>query len=260
MSTYLNTPVRKSPASGNLPQRLSRLYELSQLSDFLFGSPLGPFHDDAHSHYLPHYAFCGLNSSPDSLRLAFYSGVRQTDSLVTNALLAFVEALHLEQKIGSGLNLAFFPVVNVRALLGGQPALDLSQEHWGRSRATEIQLLAQDAILRGYHGFIRLEGTDSLEPSALVRTVRKPGTSASGGDLFSSDDFQPWAVQFESVSTGVIESGPLSIVKDLPFTPFEIELSVPRSWSQAHADHALRKVLKRLIHHYRGFQSYALHL
>ncbi len=260
----MSNPDRQSgntiapPAS--LPQRLSRLYDLAQLSDFLFGSPLGPFYDGGEARYLPHFAYCGPHSSPDSLRLAFYSGTRRDDQVGAEALLSFVETLLQSQEIGLGLNLAFLPAINVLDGLGGETGRDLAAEHWGRSRAPEIQLLAQDARLRGYQGFIRLVGADGPEPGAVVRTLRAPKSSPSRIELFNSADFPPWAVRFESVSRAAVEAGPLSIAGDLPFTPFEIELSLPDHWSQAQADRGLTKLLKRLLLHYRGFQSYALNL
>jgi len=135
--------------SGGLTPRLSRIYGLAQSSDFLFGSPLGPFYAGDRPLDLPHFIYFGPLTSQESLRLAIYAGAAEGDLPVARSLLAFVERLARQVEIGHGLNLSYFPVVNVLTLLGGAaPGRDLTGEHWGRSREPEIVLLAQDVRAR----------------------------------------------------------------------------------------------------------------
>ena len=259
-SRSLRTTVSAGVPSSHLAQRLSALIESAQQSDYLFGSPLGPFYDEARHHYLPHFVYFGPNSSQASLRLALLAGTGRHDLPAARALLAFLEGLVRQPDLGQGLNLSFFPLVNVLGLLGGAEERDLAGEHWGRSAAPEIDLLARDTRLRGYQGFVSVVTTADDVPSAWVRTVLNADVAASDVELFNSEDFAPWSVRFESVTAGIVTRGPLSIAEDLPFAPFEIELALPAAWPQAQADKVLAALLKRLIIRYRGFHAYGQHL
>jgi len=264
MSTRIPPASRTAPSavvpSSSLSQRLSALIESAQQSDYLFGSPLGPFYDEARHYYLPHFVYFGPNSSQVSLRLALIAGTGRHDLPAARSLIAFIEGLTRQPDLGQGLNLSFFPLVNVLGLLGGAEDRDLSEEHWGRSRAAEIGLLAQDARLRGYQGFVQVVSTGDETPSAWVRTVLKADIASSDVELFNSEDFNPWSVRFESATAGIATRGPLTLAEDLPYAPFEIELALPASWPQAKADRALATLLKRLIIRYRGFHAYGQHL
>jgi hypothetical protein len=251
------TPVSAVAPSIDLARRLSRLYERAEESDHIFVSPLGPFHDEVAPRYLPHFVYFGPLTSQDSLRLAVLAGFDSQDQPASRAVLAFIEGLAVRPEIGHALNISFFPIVN---LLDDPAGRRLSAEHWGRSREPEIQLLRQDTVVRGYHGFFRIGSTSDDGPSATVRTVHSPAVQATGVELFTSGDFHPWPVRFEAVAVDAVASGPLSVADDLPFAPFEVELAIPAAWSPARTDSALAKVLKRLIVHFRGFQAYGHNL
>lgn len=259
------------PSTTTFAQRLSRLYELAEESDYLFGSPLGPFYesgthrlgfseDQTRAHYLPRFVYFGPHTSQESLRLSVLAGIGWHDLPAARALLAFIEGLTLRPDLGQGLNLSFFPLANVLGHLGGADERDLTHEHWIRSREPEVRLLGEDARLRNYQGFVRITMTADSEPSALVRTVVSATAQVTGIELFSSADFEPWPVRFEALSTGTIASGPLSTADDLPYAPFEVELALPYDWPQARADQALAAILKRIIVRYRAFHAYGLHL
>jgi hypothetical protein len=244
----------------NLRTRLSRLYELAHQSAYLFGSPLALFDREHRSLHLPRFVYFGPQTSDASPRLAVFAGFGRHDRLAARAVTAFVEGLAQQPDIGHGLNLSFFPVVNVLGLLGGAEDLDLSNEHWSRSAAPEIELLAHDARLRTYQGFIRVITTADEVPAARLRTVLSPFIARSGIEVFSSVDFEPWSVSFETQPSSAIVDGPLSLADDLPFTPFEVELALPADWSQRRADAALAALLKRLVTRYRSFLAYGQNL
>jgi len=254
------TPASATVPSLNLQERLSRLYEQAQQSDFLFGSPLGPFPDAAGERALPRFVYFGPHTSQESLRLAVLAGFSRHDRTAVQALLAFIEGLARNPDIGQSLNISFFPVVNVTGLLGGAEDRDLSDEHWGRSHFPEIKLLNQDTRRCGYQGFVRVTTTADDEPSAWVRSVHSTTAHTSDVEVYSSVDFRPWPVCFETAPAGSVSSGPLSIADDLPFAPFEVELALPADWSQRTADRALAVLLKRLIVRYRAFLAYAQNL
>jgi hypothetical protein len=249
--------VPSSPLAG----RLSALIEGAQQSDYLFGSSLGPFYDEqARQHYVPHFVYFGAQSSIASLRLALLSGLGRHDLPASRALVAFIEGLVRRPDLGEGLNLSFFPVVNVAGLLGGAEERDLSEQDWAVSDAPELKLLNKDIHLRGYEGFVRVVSSPDEAPYATVRTTRAADIARSDVELFNSDDFSGWPVRFESPVAGVIQTGPLSLAADLPFAPFEVELALPGHWSQPQADRALAAVMKRLIVRYRGVRAYGQHL
>ncbi|HET7537350.1 MAG TPA: hypothetical protein VFJ90_12905 [Candidatus Didemnitutus sp.] len=253
-------PAAAWPSTPTFAQRLSRLYELAEESDHLFGSPLGPFYDQARTHYLPRFVYFGPHTSQESLRLAVLAGTSPYDLAGARALLTFIEGLALQPNLGQGLNLSFFPLVNVVGLLGGAEDRDLTGENWVRSSESEIRLLGEDARVRNYQGFVRITMTADSEPSALVRTVVSPTVHVTGIELFSSEDFAPWPVRFEALSSGTVTSGPLSIADDLPSAPFEVELACPFDWPQSRIDRAIADVLRRVIVRYRAFHAYGLHL
>lgn len=245
------------PPTG-LRDRLSRLYELAQSADFLFGSPLGPLSGSDAT--LPQFVYFGPRTSDVSPRLAVVSGLGRHDLAAARAVLAFVERLALQPEIGHALNVSFFPVANVLGLLGGAEEHDLAGASWTKSPAPELALLAQDSRVRGYQGYVVVATTPDDEPTVRVRTVVSPFIERSNVEVFNSAHFAPWAVTFETHATGDITTGPLSLADDLPFAPFAVEVALPADWSQARADAAVARVLKRLLTHYRGFVAYGQHL
>jgi len=246
--------------SPDLTARLGRLYDLAQHSVVLFGSPLALPDQDGHPRYLPRFVYFGPRTSDASPRLAVVAGLGRHDRPAARAVTAFVEGLVHRPALGPGLNLSVFPVVNALGLLGGAEERDLSAENWAHPAAPEIALLAHDARLRNYQGFIRVVTTSDSEPSARLRTVLSPLVARSGIEVFSSADFAPWPVGFEALPPAAINHGPLSLATTLPFAPFEVELALPSDWAQARTDRALAAVLKRLVTRYRGFLAYGQNL
>src|SRR5688572_19652640 len=81
--------------STDLRARLSRLYELAQNSEFLFGSPLGPTPHETQALHLPQFVYFGPQTSEASPRLAVLAGLGRHDLSAARALTAFVEGLAL---------------------------------------------------------------------------------------------------------------------------------------------------------------------
>ena len=159
-SSHVGTLSRGSRETA-IQEQLSVLYVLAEKSPHVFGSPLGPFRLRGERYHLPRFVYFGPNSADDAVRLAIYAGVDGTDERGSRALAQFVERLARTPHLGHGLNLSFFPLVNPSGHAFSTPrnlhAVDLAAENWEDSEEREIALLRQDARVRGYHGFIRLE-------------------------------------------------------------------------------------------------------
>jgi hypothetical protein len=196
-----------------------------------------------------------------SLRLAFTAGLDHRDLRSTLALLHLVEQLALKPDIGQGLNLSFFPLVDVLGLANLATDRGLAAVDWAKSNAPEINLLEQDARLTGYHGFVRLE-TVRGQDEAAVRLRFAPNDYATPKvELISSDDFEPYSVRWESDAGGSLPlDGPLSIAGDLATAPFELTLRLPATWSTERYREAAAAILKRFIIRYRGFLAYGQNL
>jgi hypothetical protein len=250
------------PPADAFKSHLSSLYTLSQQSNYLFGSPLGPFfHEGRHAH-LPRFVFFGPHASDESWRLAFLAGYDHRDIRASRAVLHLAERLAGHAEEGYGLNLSFFPLVDAAGFLLGAPDRALAGEHWGRSLAPEINLLEKDARLRGYHGFIRVESSASDEDVIVIR-VRQPRSVVISPDLelISSEETEPYPVRFECTEFATAASvGPLSVADDLQFPPFELVLGVPAGWPDELYHEAVGLILTRFILRYRAFQAYGQHL
>lgn len=253
-------PSHSARIATHLASRISTLYKLAEGSEAVFGSPLGPFDEGAVSHYLPHFVYFGSHQSSAALSLAVLAGFNREELPAVRAQLALIEELIKQPDIGRGINVSFFPVANVRGLLGEGGSRDLLGEHWGRSLEPEIRLIHQYSKQQGYQGFLRIASTSDREPSALVRSVLSTTAHPTGVEVFSSTDFDPWPVRFEAVSQSLVAGGPLSFSGDPAFAPFEVELALPADWPQSRWDRELSRHLKRLIISYRGFQAYGQHL
>src|SRR5688500_11018077 len=118
-------------------EQLSSLYRLVQRSRHVFGSPLGPIVSDTRQLYLPRFVYFGPHASEAALRLSFLAGFDHRDLRSTLALLRFVEGLALEPDLGQGLNLSFFPLVDVVGLSRGESARSLAAHSWSRPTAPE---------------------------------------------------------------------------------------------------------------------------
>jgi len=241
-------------------QQLADLYDLVQKSQFVFGSPLGPIQAAERTFHLPRFVYFGPHTSDVSLRLAFTAGLDHRDLRSTLALLHLVEQLALKPDIGQGLNLSFFPLVDVLGLANiatdrGLPAVD-----WTKSNAPEINLLEQDARLSGYHGFVRLETVRGQDEAAVRLRFAPNDYPTPEVELISSDDFEPYSVRWESDAGSLPLDGPLSIAGDLATSPFELTLRLPAAWSAEHNREAAATILKRFIIRYRGFLAYGQNL
>jgi hypothetical protein len=256
--------LASQPAAPSAPQdfseRLNALYALAQRSDYIFGSPLGPFYHNAFHLSLPRFVYFGPHTHDESLRLAFYAGFEHSDLRSTHALFHLVERLALAPDIGQGLNLSFFPLVDAVGLFHGATARDLAQENWLHSPAPELKLLQKDARARGYHGFVRiLTNTGSDEISVSLRAQTDAVITTPGVEFISSEDFHPLPVRWEAVSP-LITDGPLTLSDDLPFRAFELTLRIPAAWPADLYREAVSSVLKRFILRYRTLQAYGQHL
>lgn len=255
----------ESPAPVSIPaafsEQLSNLYQVVQRSSNVFGSPLGPIQTDTRPLYLPRFVYFGPHASEAALRLSFLAGFDHRDLRPTLALLRFIEGLALDPDLGQGLNLSFFPLLDVLGLVRGDSSRALATHDWTRASAPEIGLVEKDARMRSYHGFIRLES--GMDEETIVVRLRSPIPSenfAPSLELISSDDLEPFAVRWESDTTGELATGPLSMADDLPLQPFELTVRIPAAWSLDNYAGAAASILKRFVLRYRGFISYAQHL
>lgn len=253
------------PPSLSLPavfgEQLEALYGLVQRSDYVFGSPLGPFYHQSRHYHLPRFVYFGPQASDESLRVAFLAGFDHRDLRGTLSLLHFVERLALKPDLGQRLNLSIFPLVDVLGLTGLASGRDLARESWARTAAPELSLLEKDARLRGYHGFVRLEtafGDDAV--TVRLRTAEHIENPAPGVELITSEDIAPFAVRWENSTVGVSGDGPLTVADDLPFQPFELTLRLPAAWAPELHREAAASILKRFLLRYRGFMAYGQHL
>lgn len=246
-----------------LAERFHALYELAQKSSAIFGSPLGPFHHQRQSYHLPRFVYFGPHTSEDSLRLAFYAGHDRADLRSTLALVNLVEKLARDPWLGQGLNLSFFPLLDALGLFAGTSRRELADQDWTHSREPEIDLLGKHARLTGYHGFVVID-TQGETDDVIVATLRGAEGSTrrpTGVELVSSEDFAGWQVRFESFSGAATAlGGPLSLVDDLPLSPYELRLTFPCHWSAERIQAATSEILTRFILRYRAHQAYACDL
>lgn len=245
-----------------LGEQLAELYNLVQRSEFVFGSPLGPIKSADRSFYLPRFVYFGPHTSDVSLRLAFTAGLDHRDLRSTLALLHLVEQIALKPDIGQGLNLSFFPLVDVLGLAGlaGEKERGLDSIHWMQTEEPELNLLEQDARLSGYHGFVRLETIRGQDVPVVQLRFAQNDYPTPEVNLVSSDDFEPFGVRWETSPANSSSSGPLSISEDLPVPPFELVIGLPASWSAEFYREATASILKKFIVRYRGFLAYGQNL
>ena len=254
-------PAATAPLSPSIEfnERLTALYALSQRSQYVFASPLGPFYRQARHYHVPRFVYFGPHTSDESLRLAFHAGFDSSDLRGTLALLHFVERLALTPDLGQGLNLSFFPLADITGLLRNDTQA-LGSKSWIASGVPELDLLAADVRGRAYHGFVRVETTDADDDVITIR-LRGHSADALGLELLSSHEISPWEVRWESGPVDATPAdGPLSLSDDLPFQPFELTLGLPSSWSVELHREAVTTILKNFIIRYRGFHAYAQHL
>ena len=258
--------ARSLPFGANLSltaafgEQLAALYALAERSEFVFGSPLGAFAVGTRTFHLPRFVYFGPHTSDASLRLAFTAGLDHRELHSTLALLHLVEQLALKPDIGQGLNLSFFPLVDVLGLAGLAPDRALASAHWGRRREPELALLEQDARMTGYHGFVRLDSAAGQDVATVQLRFPANDNPTPDEELISSEDFEPFPVRWEAVTYLHPADGPLSIADDLPVRPFELTLRLPAAWPAELYREAVTTILKRFIIRYRGFIAYGQHL
>lgn len=267
ISSRFETIARVLPNQPDAPlesfsARLSELYALSQKSNYVFASPLGPVYHGGHSLHLPRFVYFGPHTHDESLRLAFLAGFDGADLRAARALTDLVEQLVASPDLGQGLNLSFFPLIDVLGLARNQSGRGLEGENWARPAAPEINVLEKDARVRGYHGFIRLETTsDDSAISVRLRNRSADAAIPSGIELVSSEDFEPYTVRWEADALDQDPTdGPLTVVDDLPLRPFELTIRLPREWSAELHQSAIASILRRLILRHRALQAYSQHL
>ncbi len=251
-----SSPAPSLTLSAALGEQLTTLYGLAQQSDYVFGTPLGPFYHAGRHHYVPRFVYFGPHTSEVSPRLAFLAGLDSRDLRPTLALLHLIEELALKPDLGQSLHLAFYPLVDVLGAQAG--ARDLTAQGWAASNAPEIELLAKDSRLRTYHAFIRVESVPGDDVVTL--RLRTGGEAKSGAPLVSSEDTDPFPVRWEIESGPVPPTGPLSLGEDLPFRPLDLTLRVPAAWPPEFYREAVASILKRFIIRYRGFLAYGQNL
>ena len=244
--------------SAALGEQLSTLYTLAQRSEYVFGTPLGPFPHAGRHHYLPRFVYFGPHTSEESPRIAFLAGLDSRDLRPTLALLHLVEALALAPDIGQSLHLAFYPLVDVLGHLQPGPGRELAGQRWSGATAPELDLLAKESRLRTYHAFVRIESA-SADDAVTLRVRTAPGSLANA-PFFSSEDTEPYPVRWEIESGPPPADGPLSLGDDLPFRPIDLTLRIPANWSPEFYREAVASILKRFIVRYRGFLAYGQHL
>jgi hypothetical protein len=245
----------------SLHSGLSALYALSQDSGHIFASPVGPFPAAGRAAYLPRFVFFGPHACDDSWRLAFLAGLDHDDLRSSRALVALATRLAADGEIGHGLNLTFFPLVDVTGLVTGASHRRLAEARWGPGAAPELGLLEWDARQRGYHGFVRIE-TGNDDEDLIILRVRGPFADSRSPDLelITSEETRTFPVRFEATAGGPARDGPLSITDDLPLAPFELTLRIPGSWSDDAYQHAAVTLLERFLVRYRAFQAFGQHL
>lgn len=267
ISSRFDTVARIFPTSAEIPiesfgARLSVLYTSSQKSNYVFASPLGPVYQGGRHFHVPRFVYFGPHTHDESLRLAFLAGFDCTDLRAAVALTDLIEQLISSPDLGQGLNLSFFPLLDVLGLARDVRGRRLDQENWARPNSPEIDMLEKDARVRGYHGFIRLETTsDDQAISVRLRNGGGNTAPATGIELVSSDDFDPWPVRWEAdLLDETAKEGPLTVIDDLPIRPFELTLRLPKDWTAELYQSAIAAILRRLILRHRALQAYSQHL
>lgn len=277
VSSRFETVARVLPTNGAasaevFDERISELYAISQKSNYVFGSPLGPFYAEGRAFHLPRFVYFGPQTHDASLRLAFLSGFDCNDLRTSFAVADFVEGLSQDPFLGQGLNLSFFPLVDVLGfsrVTGNRALADLS---WAHSRAPELELLEKDARIRGYHGFVRIE-VSTTEEVVSVRLINPARTeraavpavgidgTPSNDDFVTAEDFAPHPVRWETLKPGArVGDGPLTTIDNLPVRPFDLRIRLPKSWSEATHRDAINSILKRFVLRQRAAQAFAQNL
>jgi len=232
------------------------LYEEASASDSVFGSPLGPIEGPGGRNFLPQFVYFGPGSSIDPVRIAVFGGLSGEDLKGSWALIDWIKVLLVHPEIGQGVSVSVFPIVNLNAIQGGADSVGLQDLDWFVARIPEIRLITENARVRAYQGFIRIEASRDSVPSVVVRTAVKRRAHHSSAEVFASSDFEPWDTRFETLGPDNKLLGPLSLSRKLNNALFEVVLSVPAAWTQSKWSSNLLPLLGRLVASYRKFFSY----
>ncbi|MEJ1972213.1 MAG: sulfate ABC transporter substrate-binding protein [Lacunisphaera sp.] len=271
LATTMSTPSRpatvaraSSPASSlslsaALGEQLSTLYSLAQRSDYVFGTPLGPFYPRRPS---------PLPAAVRLLRAAHVRGIaahrvprrtRQPRPASDAGAAASrrgtrAGARHRPEsapRILSARRRARPPATGVRAAI-------LAAQHWSAASAPEIDALAREARLRTYHAFVRIESA-SADDAVTLRLHTAPGSLANA-------PFFPRRTRSLIPSAG--KSNPVRrpppvrsrCGEDLAVPPDRPHAAHPGQLVAEYYREAVASILKRFIVRYRGFLAYGQHL
>ena len=148
-----------------LAARLSALTARAQEDGHLFASPLGPFDLAGRSAWLPRFVFFGPHASDAAWRLAFLSGFDARDLRLSAALVGLVERLTADAADGHGLDLTFFPQIDVAGAAGALAhAVDMIAVAIGQRIAREL-----------HHRIGQALALIGLDPGLDRRTGRERG-------------------------------------------------------------------------------------
>jgi hypothetical protein len=232
------------------------LYEEASSSDSVFGSPLGPIEGPNGRTFLPQFVYFAPASSVDPVRIGVFSGLSREDLKGSWALVDWIKALLVRPDIGQGVSVSVFPVVNLTGIQAGVEGIGLQGSDWQGSRIPEVRLISENARIRSYQGFIRIESSRDSVPKVVVRTAVNRRTQGSHAEIYDSSDFEPWETRFEALGAKSKLAGPLSLSRELNTALFEVVLSLPASWSQSSWSSNLLPLLGHLVASYRTFFSY----
>jgi hypothetical protein len=235
---------------------IGALYEEASASDSVFGSPLGPIEGPVGRTFLPQFVYFAPDSSIDPVRIGVFGGLSTEDLKGSWALVDWIKALLVRPDIGQGVSVSVFPLVNLTGIRTGLEGAGLQEGDWSGSLVPEIQLIARNARIRAYQGFIRVESSRDSIPKVVVRTAVNRQTHRSQAERFDSSDFEPWETRLEALGPKSRLAGPLSLSRELNTALFEVVLSLPASWSQSSWSANLLPLLGRLVASYRRFISY----
>jgi hypothetical protein len=232
------------------------LYEEASASDSVFGSPLGPIEGPNGRTFLPQFVYFGPDSSIDPVRIAVFGGLSGEDLKGSRSLINWIKALLVHPNIGKGVSVSVFPIVNLNAIWAGAASTGLKDSDWSGSPIPEIRLISQNAKIRSFQGFIRVESSRDSVPRVVVRTAVNRRTHRSQAEVYAASDFEPWETRFESLGPKSKLLGPLSLSRELNSALFEVVLLLPGSWTQSSWNSSLLPLLERLVASYRRYFSY----
>jgi len=248
---------RPKEAERELKRLLTAFHELAQHSANLFASPTDAVAIGDRIYHLPRFVFFGPNQASGPIRIALYAGWDGTDARGTLALLSLIERLTLKPEAAAGCQLVFYPLVNPTGFqdqtVGTRGGVRLEKENWATSKVPEIETLAKEFRLHGFHGWVSLHTTPAHD--RIQARIRGLPVNA---DFFPVEpgrfriDWQPDAA--------AITEGPATLVGDLPFGSFQLRLDVPAAWPDGLHTAAVVQTVRAFLGRYRKAIAYGIHL